>query len=414
MSAAPRIISIDAARGLVMAAMIFVNDLAGAGDLVPDWLVHFSDRHPADSGMTFVDLVFPAFLFIVGLSIPLSLGASLRAGKPVGKVLQHVVVRTLSLLFLGVLMVNGSPDSDRMGWSGTWWTALLYLSAIAAFCEFTPQEPAAPNVKLRRTLTIAFRLTGFALLLGLAFSYVGADGHRIVSFAPFNVHTEWWGILGLIGWAYLSGALVYVIFREERTGLLGCMALMLCLFAAERAGMFEGFWLAQRLGFGSALGSHASITIGGVLLGTTLSGSAAAWPVSARVRFTLWFFCGTAAAATLVQGLYGISKNSATPSWCLWASAIAAALWLVLYLVSDVWEVKSIARPLAVAGQNVLLAYLLSELLPSVRQLLHLAQGYEQIAHAGVALALARSIACAIFVLLVTTALNRRGFRLRL
>ena len=56
-----RITSIDALRGLVMFLMIFVNDLAGAGKLVPNWMVHFSDRHRGGSGMTFVDLVFPAF-----------------------------------------------------------------------------------------------------------------------------------------------------------------------------------------------------------------------------------------------------------------------------------------------------------------------------------------------------------------
>src|SRR5690242_17820252 len=60
----PRITSIDALRGFVMFMMIFVNDLAGAGKIVPDWMVHFSDRHRRGSGMTFVDLVFPAFLFM--------------------------------------------------------------------------------------------------------------------------------------------------------------------------------------------------------------------------------------------------------------------------------------------------------------------------------------------------------------
>src|ERR1035441_3184527 len=69
-----RITSLDALRGLVMFTMIYVNDLAGAGKIVPDWMVHFSDRHRGGSGMTFVDLVFPAFLFIVGMSVPMALG----------------------------------------------------------------------------------------------------------------------------------------------------------------------------------------------------------------------------------------------------------------------------------------------------------------------------------------------------
>jgi hypothetical protein len=64
-----------------MFMMIFVDDLAGAGEIVPDWMVHFSDRHPKGSGMTFVDLVFPAFLFLVGMSVPFALGARIAVHR---------------------------------------------------------------------------------------------------------------------------------------------------------------------------------------------------------------------------------------------------------------------------------------------------------------------------------------------
>src|SRR5579871_6891181 len=98
-SSGHRITSIDALRGFVMFTMIFVNDLAGAPRrLVPDWMVHFSDRHHGGSGMTFVDLVFPAFLFIVGMSIPFALGSRLSKGEPKWKMVLHVVARTVSLL----------------------------------------------------------------------------------------------------------------------------------------------------------------------------------------------------------------------------------------------------------------------------------------------------------------------------
>jgi len=61
-----RIASVDALRGLVILLMIFVNDVAGV-KAAPSWLKHVSAE--AD-GMTLSDLVFPAFLFIMGMSIP--------------------------------------------------------------------------------------------------------------------------------------------------------------------------------------------------------------------------------------------------------------------------------------------------------------------------------------------------------
>jgi predicted acyltransferase len=94
----PRIISMDALRGVVMFTMIFVNDLAGApAKIVPPWMKHFHGKN----GMTFVDLVFPAFLFIVGMSIPFALGGRLERGEPVWKTLLHIITRTLSLLLIG-------------------------------------------------------------------------------------------------------------------------------------------------------------------------------------------------------------------------------------------------------------------------------------------------------------------------
>ena len=62
-----RVASVDALRGLTILLMIFVNDL---GPAAPSWMHHI--QPPRADGMTLADVVFPAFLFIVGVSIPLA------------------------------------------------------------------------------------------------------------------------------------------------------------------------------------------------------------------------------------------------------------------------------------------------------------------------------------------------------
>jgi len=409
----PRITSIDALRGFVMFMMIFVNDLSGAGKIVPDWMVHFSDRHRNGSGMTFVDLVFPAFLFIVGMSVPLALGGRTAKGQPVWRTLGHVAFRTMSLLFIGILMVHETADTAALGWSGDWWCVLMYLSAIAAFCSVSPRRSALESRgNAWRIVSFCVRLAGLAALVWLAFAFRGAKGQRIITLAPFSLDTDWYGILGLIGWAYLVTCIVFLVFGGNRTGILGCMALLMCLFVADKKGVFEGFWLTRIVGIGETLGSQGAIAVGGLLLGSILT-AADMTALKARTRFTFWFAAGCAAAALLLNRAYGISKNNATPSWCFWACAITAALWYGFYLISDVRPVRIISRPLALAGQNVLLAYLISEMLPGLLDALRLGDGYDHLA-ANLPSAIVRSALGGVLILLLSTSLNRIGFRLKL
>lgn len=391
-----RITSIDALRGLVMFTMIFVNDLASVGEIVPDWMMHYELRHKDANGMTFVDLVLPAFLFIVGMAIPFALGTRIGRGEQVRWVLLHVLLRTLSLLFIGVLMVNGEPDAQRLGWSPALWVTLMFLSVILAF----------GSIKW-------LRFAGFIALLWLGYVWTGPGGGKLVTLSPLHVRSQWWGILGLIGWSYLIGSLAFLLFRARRTALLGCMMLLLGLFAADHAGTFDGFWLGDIVGIGDTLGTEGAITVAGVLLATILI-SPDDRCTSSRVRFTLLFIAGTAAGAWLLQSAYGINKNAATPSYGLWACAITASLWLVLYLLCDVRSWPAVSKPLAAAGRNVLLAYLLSEALPSVLKVLHLNDWYHALAQPSLTCAITRSMCCAVVLLAATMGLNRISFQVRL
>jgi heparan-alpha-glucosaminide N-acetyltransferase len=404
----PRITSIDALRGLVMFTMIFVNDIAGVSpNIVPPSMRHFKGK----SGMTFVDMVFPAFLFIVGMSIPFALGGRLRSGEKCWKTMPHVIGRTLSLLFIGILMVNDeSPGPDMSGMSPTLWSVLMFLSAILAFCSISPPRAQAGAWK---PATCAVRALGLFGMVALAFMFRSDKGQRIITLSPFSIHTEWYGILGLIAWAYFVGSVVYLTFRANATALLGCVVLLLGLYPADRTGLFDGVWLGRYLGIGEMLGAHPSITVAGLLLASILVSSEK--PSLLRtVRFALLFVLGFAAAALLFNGLYGINKNQATPSWCLWACAITAALWLIFHLVCDQAPPPRAAKVLAIAGQNVLLAYLISEMLPSLLDLLHLGNAYDALAGGSLFTAIARSAGCALVILCATAALNRAGFRLKL
>ena len=408
-----RISSIDALRGLVMFTMIFVNDLASVGAVVPDWLMHYELRHADANGLTFVDFVFPAFLFIVGMSIPFAMESRLSKGESRTKVLLHVVTRTLSLLFVGVLMVNGSPDATRLGWSPALWQVLMFASAILAFTSFTPRDSSEVDAQRGRTRSWLVRCTGFALLLWLGSVWVGPRGGHLLTLSPFSLRSQWWGILGLIGWDYLVGSVVYLFFRGHRTALLGCMVLLLALFAADQKEVFDGMWLSRVVGIGDTLGSQGGITVAGLLVASILM-AADVTSTAARVRFTVLFIAGTVVGALLLQDVYGVNKNSATPSYALWACAVSAALWLVFYYLIDVRGWGAQARPLIFAGQNVLLAYLLSEALPFVLELMQWTDAYADLAQHSLTSALARSGACALVLLGVTSGLNRMGFRLRL
>lgn len=416
--AAPKIVrvtSVDALRGLVMFTMIFVNDLAGAPEkIVPDWMVHFSDRHAHGSGMTFVDLVFPAFLFIVGMSIPLALGSRVAKGEPIWKTSSHVVLRTLSLLTIGILMVHETPDSGRLGWSGPLWCTLMYLAAILAFCSISPRKAEAKaKCNSWQTSSLCLRIIGIAMLVWLALAFRGGKDQRILTLSPFQLDTGWYGILGLIGWAYLVTAMVYLVFRGHRTAILGSMVLLMCLFAADKQHLFDDFWLNNLVGIGETLGSGAAITVGGLLLGSILVATDLT-TLKARAKFTCWFAAGCTAAALLLDPLYGISKNNATPSWGLWSCAITATLWFMFYLICDVRPVTIVSRPLALAGQNVLLAYLLSEMLPGLLGVLHLGDWYWRLGESNLACAVARAALCGGLILLASVGLNRLGFKLKL
>jgi predicted acyltransferase len=100
---APRLVSLDFFRGATIAAMILVNN-AGNG---PD--SYWPLKHAEWNGWTPTDLIFPFFLFMVGVSMAFSFRTRLTRGESRWQLLRHVLWRGVILIGLG-LMLNGFPD----------------------------------------------------------------------------------------------------------------------------------------------------------------------------------------------------------------------------------------------------------------------------------------------------------------
>ena len=96
----PRLVSVDVVRGLTVAAMVLVNNPGS-------WrYVYWPLRHAEWHGFTPTDMVFPFFLFIVGVSIPLALGPRLESGGPKARsaLVGRILRRSAAIFALGLLL----------------------------------------------------------------------------------------------------------------------------------------------------------------------------------------------------------------------------------------------------------------------------------------------------------------------
>jgi len=152
-----RIRSIDIMRGLTLFLMLFVNDLFEPG--VPSWLVHTKSDF---DGMGLADLVFPGFLFIVGMSVPYALASRIHSGQSKKEIFSHIVLRTVSLIIIGLLMMNsGRLNPELSGISKSLWAILMYLSVFLIWNNYSSDEKY-------RKLFLSLRITGILGLLALA------------------------------------------------------------------------------------------------------------------------------------------------------------------------------------------------------------------------------------------------------
>jgi predicted acyltransferase len=108
LSSSARLVSLDVLRGLTIAAMILVND--PGDELASYWPL----QHAQWNGWTPTDLIFPFFLFMVGVSMSFSFASRIRRGESSGNLLKHVLWRGFLLFAIGVFL-NGFPNRFHPG-----------------------------------------------------------------------------------------------------------------------------------------------------------------------------------------------------------------------------------------------------------------------------------------------------------
>jgi heparan-alpha-glucosaminide N-acetyltransferase len=343
-----RVASIDIFRGLTMTLMIFVNELAAVKGL-PWWNYHAPAK--VDT-MTYVDMVFPAFLFILGMTIPIALEHRIHKNPSMPALWLHVILRTIALVVLGLILANAELGSrSLMGIDPMLWTILALIGAVLYWNVYSRSKDP-------QTLLRILRFSGLALVIAMfaIFRRTTLDGHAAW------ISTSYPEILGLLGYTYLAVSILYIATRRWRWAPLVWFIAMTVLCVASTAK-----WIPFPHGiplylwpFGN--GAMASIALAGVVTSGIFVNSQIGRRNTFRQKsVTAIAFAGVTLLFGLLLTPLGISKIRATPTWCLYSIGCSVLLFTLLYWVCDVRRAVRWAAFTRPAGENTLLTYLLPD-----------------------------------------------------
>lgn len=389
-----RILSVDIFRGLTVLVMVFVNDIAGVKGL-PWWTHHMPD---GVNGMTYVDMVFSAFLFIVGLSMPLAINRRVTSGESSFGVLKHVVARSLSLVAIGYILANlQNLDPQLSGIGVRAWDLLAFAGIMLAWSVY-PKSGAYP--RLYRTL----KSGGFILLLVLVVIFRRKAATGDVT----GLDLGYPEILGLIGFAYLCVAIVYLLLPRKFGWFAGAFLVLNLLNAASKLGLLPVLQRLPLYFWPLGDGALASIVLAGLVYSFILFDASVANTLAKKsywsAGFAVILFAGGMASLPL-----GISKNNATPTWCLFSEASSVVILLALYYVVDIKRVSAWAGFVKPAGSNTLLTYLLPWICLAIPPLRFVSADGSQ-----GAVGVLRAIAFTGFILALSALLTKARLRMQL
>lgn len=389
-----RVKSIDILRALTMFLMLWVNDFWTLTE-VPKWLTH---AKAGEDYLGFSDIIFPLFLFIVGLSIPLAIQNRLKKKHDRIAIARHIIIRSLSLILIGVFMVNYETiHAESLAIGKFLWCILM---ATGVFLIWTNWKKSPVPVRWH----IPLQITGLLLFVLLAVLYKGGET------GDLWMRTQWWGILGLIGWAYLLNALVFLFVK-------GNFTLMFVLWIVLNGLSILGHTDA-------ALSFEGPLQYLGVILNGTVPAFTTAGLVATLVFQKLIDKRENLVYPTLVllgvicivfgyvtRPYWGISKIGGTPSWLGICTGIGFLSFLVLHYIVDVKKHGNWAKILAPAGTATFTCYMLPYFIYPIRHWLNITLPDELLAGS---IGLVSSLIYALLVVMLTGWMERKGIKLNL
>jgi predicted acyltransferase len=419
---APRLVSLDIFRGLTILTMIIVNNPGNGSFYEPL-------EHAPWHGWTLTDLVFPFFLFIVGVAIPFSF-AKRRQTESRGEMFLHVWARALSLVLLGLLLATWStaahdpvPDGFTLLKFLRGAVPVLYVGGVLALLTPWPWRKVALITPV--IVGVLLLTLGYTMHFALHRAYANGlpDSFEIGGGLFYPSRLRFPGVLARIGVCYGVAATI-ALFSGWRTVLLsfvvlcaGYSVLMLSghsetMFPDHKTGSLtrednlarqvdeyvfdryekvDGKFVKDAKGRRVVIAKH---TYGeypdpeGLLstlpaIGTTLIGILIGYGL-ACTRRTNVEKCASLLAKGVAVTIAGVllswwlmptNKRLWTPSYAVFTAGLAMmTLGLVFYL-TDVKGRRAWAWPFKVYGMNAIAAFVLSSVIVKVMTLIKMSDG---------------------------------------
>ena len=337
-----------------MFLMLWVNDFWTLNS-IPKWLKHAVS---GEDYLGFSDLIFPWFLFAIGLSIPFAFESRLLKGENNFTIGKNILLRTIALLVMGLFHMNMEMYNHQSSYISK--PIFVIISTFAFFMIWNDHS------RLKGKNDFFYKLLpflGVTVLIIMFFIYRGQDydGNAI----GFRIH--WWGILGLIGWVYSITAGTYFVFKKSIFALSIAFFISMILNFMDSSDISYAIFSWQKANWIPGSGGLQALSFGGIITSLCLI----RYKNDIRILYGFLSFAGL---LSLLLGLFLrkyfiISKIAGTPSWILISMSTAIFLFIFLHWVVDLKKQLSWYEPISIAGTATLTCYLIPYFYYSVRTL---------------------------------------------